>query len=50
MIENGSMIIDFDGVIHDIGPSNLISEKYKDAKFIQDINCEGKSIIPGQAP
>ncbi len=41
------MIIDFEGLIYDIGPANLISEKYKDAKFIQEINCDGKSIIPG---
>jgi hypothetical protein len=41
------MIIDYDGIIHDIGPADLLAEKYKEASFLKEINCEGKSIIPG---
>lgn len=47
IIENGSMIIDFNGIIVDIGLSETLNKKYETTKFIKTINCEGKSIIPG---
>jgi imidazolonepropionase len=47
IIENGTMIVNKDGLIADIGPAPVLREKYKDCSFEVDIDCTGKSVVPG---
>ena len=47
IIKNGSLIIDGDGRIVDVGPTAELDEKYKSCKFELEIDATGKSVIPG---
>eukprot|EP01132_Coremiostelium_polycephalum_P009148 gene9148-11214_t len=47
IIENGTMIIDNEGKIADIGKDSEIGDKYKDKSFENIIDCQGKSVLPG---
>eukprot|EP01103_Thecamoeba_quadrilineata_P010875 TRINITY_DN2467_c0_g1_i1.p1 TRINITY_DN2467_c0_g1~~TRINITY_DN2467_c0_g1_i1.p1 ORF type:complete len:241 (-),score=55.60 TRINITY_DN2467_c0_g1_i1:35-757(-) len=47
IIKNGTIIINNLGLIEDLGPSDVLDEKYKDATFTQDLDGTGKSAIPG---
>jgi len=41
------MIIDTQGIIHDLGPNDELSSKYANSTFSEIIDCSGKSVIPG---
>jgi hypothetical protein len=41
------MIVNKNGLIEDIGPAEIMDEKYKNASFEIDIDCRGKSVVPG---
>ncbi|PRP86997.1 hypothetical protein PROFUN_04979 [Planoprotostelium fungivorum] len=47
LIENATVIVGSDGTIIDVGPEEVLSNKYKDFTFETDIDATGKSIIPG---
>jgi imidazolonepropionase len=47
IIKNGSIIINDDGRIVDVGSTNELDAKYQDATFELDIDATGKSVIPG---
>ncbi|KAM9999872.1 hypothetical protein ACTFIZ_008336 [Dictyostelium cf. discoideum] len=47
IIENGTMIIDENGIIFDIGTFKEMEEKYKDKSFEKVLDCTGKSVLPG---
>jgi imidazolonepropionase len=47
IIKNGTLIIDNDGLISDIGTEDILSNKYQGAKFDLDVDATGKSVIPG---
>lgn len=47
IIERGTVIINKDGLVEEVGSSDLLAEKYKDAHFELDLDGTGKSVIPG---
>jgi len=47
VIENGTIIISNDGLIHDIGPTSELEHKYQGKTFETDLDCTDKCIIPG---
>jgi imidazolonepropionase len=46
-VENGTIIVKFDGLIEEVGPADLMAQKYKDATFAMDLDGTGKSVVPG---
>jgi imidazolonepropionase-like amidohydrolase len=47
IIQNGTVIVDDNGVIVDIGRDDILNQKYEKAVFIEDIDATGKSVVPG---
>ncbi|KAM8883897.1 putative imidazolonepropionase [Synchiropus picturatus] len=47
VIENGSVVIDRNGLIRAVGPSDAISGQYPDASFDQVIDATGMCVLPG---
>jgi imidazolonepropionase len=46
-ISNGTIIVNHQGVIEDVGTNEEMDMKYSSAKFDQEIDATGKSIVPG---
>ena len=47
IIEHGTVIIDKEGKVADVGSVEMMDEKYKEAHFETDLDGTGKSVIPG---
>ncbi|EGC30061.1 hypothetical protein DICPUDRAFT_58479 [Dictyostelium purpureum] len=47
ILENGTIIINNDGIIHDIGSSKEMEEKYNGKTFENIIDCNGRAVLPG---
>jgi imidazolonepropionase len=47
IIQNGTIIVNSDGIIEDVGLEQELSKKYENVKFEVDIDATGKSILPG---
>lgn len=47
VIENGTIIVDKNGIIVDVGKDSELSTKYSNAQFKLDLDATGKSVVPG---
>ncbi|EFA81808.1 imidazolonepropionase [Heterostelium album PN500] len=47
IIENGSLIVDSNGIIIDIGTEQEILDRHRDDSFDTVIDCQGRAVIPG---
>ncbi len=46
-IQNGTIIVNQQGFIEDVGTNEEMNQKYANAIFDQEIDATGKSIVPG---
>ena len=47
VVENGTIVINNEGLIEDVGPTQLLDSKFQNARFDVDLDGTGKSVIPG---
>jgi imidazolonepropionase len=47
IVENGTVLIGLDGRIADVGVHAEVEARHPNATFEKDVDCKGKSIVPG---
>lgn len=47
IIENGTVIVNHDGFIVDVGKDSELASKYATSTFQTDMDATGKSVVPG---
>ena len=47
IIENGTLLVDFDGKIADLGEHEEVCKRHENASFEEDIDCSSLCILPG---
>jgi imidazolonepropionase-like amidohydrolase len=47
IIENGSVVFNEAGTIVAIGPADVVNAQYMETMFDLDLDCTGKSVVPG---
>ena len=47
IVENGTIVINNEGLVEEVGAADLMAQKYKDATFAMDLDGTGKSVVPG---
>ena len=47
ILENASVVVNKQGLIEDIYQVSVDGEKYKPEDFENDMDCTGKSVVPG---